>query len=102
MPSRIQRKRTKGWRMPEGVVYVGRPSKWGNDFRGTDSASAVALFEDMLTRAPLGDGRWGRKGETVFETIRRELAGKDLACWCPLDQPCHADVLLRIANEATA
>jgi hypothetical protein len=29
---------------------------------------------------------------------RRDLKGKNLACWCPLDQPCHADILLRIAN----
>lgn len=35
------------------------------------------------------------------ETIRAELAGKDLACWCPLDRPCHADVLLKIANART-
>ena len=58
----------------------------------------VAAFEDMLTRAPRGDGQWGRIGESVYDTIRRELAGRDLACWCPLDQPCHADVLLEIAN----
>ena len=31
-------------------------------------------------------------------TLRRDLAGKDLACWCPLDRPCHADVLLELAN----
>jgi hypothetical protein len=36
---RIQRKRTKGWRMPEGAVYVGRPSRWGNPFTGNDAAS---------------------------------------------------------------
>jgi hypothetical protein len=30
--------------------------------------------------------------------LRRDLAGYDLACWCPLDQPCHADVLLELAN----
>lgn len=28
-----------------------------------------------------------------------ELRGKDLACWCPLDQPCHAEVLLELANQ---
>lgn len=38
-----------------------------------------------------------RKG---WRKIRRELAGKNLACWCPLDQPCHADVLLELANRA--
>jgi hypothetical protein len=99
---RIQRKRTKGWRMPEGAVYVGRPSKWGNDFTFGDGnrQRAVDLFIDMLARAPLGNGRWSDQGETVYKAIRRELAGKDLACWCPLDQPCHADVLLGIANGA--
>jgi len=35
----------------------------------------------------------------TVEDVRRELAGKDLACWCPLSRPCHADVLLRIANS---
>lgn len=33
MPQRSQRRRVKGWRMPEGAVYVGRGSKWGNPFR---------------------------------------------------------------------
>jgi hypothetical protein len=101
-PRRIQRKRSKGWRMPEGAVYVGRPSKWGNPFlaKGIECSrsAAVEAFLDMLTRAPVGDGRWGQAGETVHDTIRRELAGRDLACWCPLDAPCHADVLLKIAN----
>lgn len=99
MAKRIQRKRTKGWRMPEGAVYVGRPSAWGNPFAG-DPAAAVALFRRLLDRAPTADGSWSpaKPGESVGDTIRRNLAGKDLACWCPLDQPCHADVLLEIAN----
>ena len=87
--------------MPEGAVYVGRPSKWGNPYSvsgETTAADAVEMFRDMLNRAPQGDGQWGRKGETVFDTIRREVRGHDLACWCPLNQPCHADVLLEIAN----
>lgn len=103
-PRRIQRQRKAGQPgMPSGAVYVGRPSKWGNPFRvsrDTTAAVAVELFQDMLNRAPTADTGtgWGCPGETVFDTIRRELAGKDLACWCPLDQPCHADVLLEIAN----
>jgi hypothetical protein len=103
-PKRIQRKRTKGWRMPEGAVYVGRPSRWGNPFsiKGWNCTpeTAVKQFRDLLARAPRGDGTWGRVGETVYDEIRRELAGRDLACWCPLDQPCHADVLLELANAA--
>jgi hypothetical protein len=94
LPERIQRKRTRGWRMPEGAIYVGRPSKWGNPFHGGISRQAdVDLFVDFLRRAPQQD-----TGRTVYEEIRRQLAGHDLACWCPLDQPCHADVLLELAN----
>jgi phosphopantothenate synthetase len=86
---RIQRKRTKGWRMPDGAIYVGRGSKWGNPYRiGTclipDAQAAVHAFQANL---PLSvDGL-------------SALRGHDLACWCPLDQPCHADVLLEIANS---
>ena len=144
-PRRIQRKRTKGWQMPDGAVYVGRPTKWGNPWKagephGTaiihlpdpDSdcnfpvevatgpmtvARVVNIFDDWL--------RWGipemppnltREGwcnvqktfaaqrETLLKRLP-ELRGRDLACWCPLvDEegnpvPCHADVLLEIANR---
>ena len=104
-PQRIQRKRTKGWRMPEGAVYVGRPSRWGNPFVvGTyvtpdiaryypepvyvrDAARAVQLYRRWITGS-------AQRGEGLVP----ELGGRDLACWCPLDQPCHADVLLELAN----
>jgi hypothetical protein len=102
-PQRIQRRRTRGWRMPEGAVYVGRPTKWGNPWRVDptmqtwwsvrDRTLAVTLFRDAL------DGNRGdRYGYPSDVEIRAELAGRALACWCPLDQPCHADVLLEIAN----
>jgi len=42
-----------------------------------------------------GGGRFLR---VTAGDVRRELAGCDLACWCPLSEPCHADVLLGIAN----
>ncbi len=93
-PVRIQRKRVKGWRMPEGAVYVGRPGKWGNPFYRGHHGTAAQCVE--LYRKKIGGNLW------TFPSghdIRRELAGKDLACWCPLDQPCHADVLLEIANQ---
>lgn len=94
-PQRIQRERTKGWQMPEGAIYVGRPSKWGNPFRvgepdwvgywrARDRAHAVDLYREAMVYA--------------HPKIRAELRGRDLACWCPLDQPCHADVLLELAN----
>lgn len=76
--------------MPEGAVYVGRPTKWGNPFAAwTDEGRerAIRAFR-------------GHIAGLIFLGARNisELRGKDLACWCPLDKPCHADVLLEIAN----
>lgn len=96
-PKRIQRKRTKGWRMPHGAVYVGRPSVWGNRYR---VANPQRELGDVLTPQEAVDGfrrMWGQPHQRAF--IQEKLRGKDLACWCPLDQPCHADVLLEIAND---
>ena len=94
--------------MPKGAVYVGRPGKWGNPFRvdkgwlegpgvlcnSTDRpgllSRAVELYRERFVHGELGR-----------RTIRDALRGKDLVCWCPLGQPCHADVLLEIANEET-
>ena len=90
MAKRIQRKRTKGWRMPAGAVYVGRPTVWGNPFKvgiDGDATECVRRYEiGMLTHPDL---------RAMVEVLR----GKDLVCWCPLDQPCHADVLLELANK---
>jgi hypothetical protein len=89
-PARIHRKRTKGWRMPVGAIHVGRPGRWSNPWtiEATGSAEvAVATFRAALVANP----------ENIVR-LRHELAGMDLACWCPLDQPCHADVLLELAN----
>lgn len=96
-PQRIQRKRTKGWRMPENTVYVGRPTKWGNRYTVKVWGSherAVSAF-----RAMCEDTDPEATGCAEFrEQIKRELRGKNLACWCKEGQPCHADVLLEIAN----
>jgi len=98
MPKRIQLKRTKGWRKPEGAVVVARPTKWGNPYAGASDyptrAAAVARFKGGLDGLAHPESHMGR----ILADIQ-ELRGKDLACWCPLDQPCHADVLLRLANE---
>jgi len=81
--------------MPEGAVYVGRPTKWGNRFRideGFTRDEVVAEYRRFL------------EDPEITELVKHELAGKDLACWCPLVDkdgnrvPCHADVLLEIAN----
>ena len=88
-PVRIQRKRAKGWKMPPDTIYVGRPTKWGNPFTGQD---AVNNFEILILSKLIDDN--GK-----FRKRLDELKGKNLACWCPLDKPCHADILLRFANE---
>jgi hypothetical protein len=130
MPQRVQRKRVKGLPgMPPGAKYVGRPSRWGNPFwiykghttagpswgkarevwghisrvqcdaayvtssSALGSADAVELFESLM-RVRARD-----EGDRLREWLA-PLVGKDLACWCPLDQPCHADVLLRLANPS--
>jgi len=118
-PKRIQRRRTAGWRMPEGAVYVGRPSRWGNPFLlGPVAASFPSLTDRQVAQFVINDFRaLVRNGRGLaargarmsspehvevtypaMEEIRRELAGRDLVCWCPLDHPCHADVLLEVAN----
>lgn len=155
-PARVQRRRAKGWRMPEGAVYVGRGSKWGNPYRigdaqlrfprvdGTESwqfegrlhktsgerhafhhggdytlnahgdrvyritwhevrdatrEECVALFREYVT-GELDMLEYRHKSSV--DEIRAELAGKDLACWCKPDEPCHVDVLLELANGATS
>ncbi len=97
MPIRIQRKRTKGWRKPEGAVYVGRGTKWGNPFE-------VGMILKK-NRAPLDVDEVVDQYRINLERLMKmrganiqDLRGKDLMCFCPLDQPCHADVLLEIAN----
>ena len=98
MPKRIQRKRTKGWRMPAGAVYVGRPTKWGNpyDWKKMGRKESLNRYRGCMAYAQFSTRM--AKEDTPTDIIRKELGGKDLACWCPLDQPCHADVLLEIAN----
>ena len=103
-PVRIQRQRTRGWRMPEGVVYVGRPTRWGNPYRGNSpvsTRSALVAFRYQLTAAledPYGSEPIDIEFRIMAERLT-DLRGRHLACWCPLDQPCHADVLLELANR---
>lgn len=120
MPKRIQRKRTKGWRMGD-AVYVGRGSKYGNPYKVGESyeifmagtygfrqhrqilefitpALAVDLYRIWLNYMHTGDTPRDRPLPSEIE----ELRGKDLACWCPLTSPCHADVLLELANKEEA
>jgi len=99
-PKRIQLRRTKGWRKPEGAIVVARPSVWGNPYKVgpyLTAADAVWLYRHDLDHGVLG--------VDVYYRIRDQLAGHDLACWCPLEDadgnrvPCHADQLLELANR---
>lgn len=88
-PVRIQRSRKKGWVKPDNTVDVSRQSSWGNPYViGKDGTR-----EEVIERF--------RKdiAEPMAGVIKNELAGKNLMCWCKLDEPCHADVLLEIANH---
>jgi hypothetical protein len=131
-PARVQRQRTAGWKKPDGAVYVGRGSKWGNPYRlGTTQVRTPALdgsIWEQEGRLGKTSGQWhgfvhpdgtvtshlvqdaapeqvvelyrrwmaGRPG--LVDAAREQLAGRDLMCWCPLEQPCHADWLLDVAN----
>lgn len=132
-PKRIQRKRTKGWKMPPNTVSVTRPGQWANPFRvggyfriggqlggaGAFGALRCEWMERKIWK-PSDEDRAVREGYTLIKSrehavtwfrrltdnwsaarrteCRRDLAGKNLACFCALDQPCHVDVLLEIAN----
>lgn len=99
--------------MPYNTVKVDRSTQWGNpyvvgaaiDFKQVkrwgwnfhpqskgfitpDAATAVRKFNHCLFF-----------DQAIHDFVREQLGGKDLACWCPLDQPCHADVLLEFANR---
>jgi hypothetical protein len=100
--------------MPPGAVYVGRPTKWGNPARVSrllcaESAKDIytlLVWPDEDIEKQLGNRaaffmRLARAAwkPISWDEITAELRGKDLACFCPLDRPCHADVLLEIANR---
>lgn len=120
------RERRRGWRKPDGSVCVTRPLKWANPY-GVDSSPvggwivcrsgaffrtpgpnaldppphifgrrldaqwfAVQLYRAHLLRGPCA---------TLRALARDELGGRDLCCWCKPGEPCHADVLIEIANR---
>ena len=107
-PGRVQLSRKKGWKLPPDTVSVARPGRWGNPFSVVPDAppgspvgeryiamptvvEAVAAFRHWVLETPAG--------QRLAQEARLALRGKNLACWCPLDGPCHAEVLLDIANR---
>lgn len=86
--------------MPENTVYVGRPTKWGNPYHLKDGlcktpAEIVERYRVFVTQ---GICYVSEQTPPSLEEIRAELRGKNLACWCNNNKPCHADVLIELAN----
>ena len=99
LPQRVQLKRSAGWKMPANTVKVDRTTRWGNPFTIAECGSAAIAVAQH--------GRWMR-GEIgapggleppARDMLRSALAGRNLACWCALNGPCHADLLLALANK---
>lgn len=113
MPSRLQVRRTKGWRKPEGAIYVGRPSRWGNPYRVVNwGAESFVLGPDKVVHYSVNLSKEAaqdlavrlhriwlcQQPESWREEARNALRGHDLLCWCRPGDPCHADTLLNLAN----
>lgn len=89
MPQVLNRKHDG---VPSGAVYVGRPTQWGNPFRigvHGNRAEVIRKYEVYLRSRP----------DLLAQLT--DLRGRDLVCWCA-PAPCHADVLLKLANEGEA
>ena len=99
MSERVQRKRSKGWKIPPNTIYVGRPSKWGNPWKA--SATKGSAREEIL----VAYRTWLDEQLFYGKLDLKELLGKDLACWCPLTDKngdkvsCHADILLEYLSR---
>lgn len=91
---RVLNKRTD--KIPPDAVYVGRPSKWGNPYlvgRDGDRQRVVDRYAERVGFILTQTG-----SREAFLQDLEELRGKELVCWCaPL--PCHADILLELANK---
>lgn len=117
-PRRIQLSRKKGWRMPENTVKVDRTSKWGNPFRVTKEHPPIwaSFMHHISVNGRMVPGSADERQQLEFrQAVKRELKGKNLACWCHLCEKhkngkplgvgcqdcgiCHADTLLNLANE---
>ena len=75
---------------PKGAVYVGRPSKWGNPFTMTGEGDRDSVCDKYE--------QWIATRHDLIKDAKEELRGRDLVCFCA-PKRCHADTLLRIANE---
>lgn len=96
---RVQLRRTKGYRRPAGTINAQRPSKLGNPHRlppGADEADR--LFVVLQYALDLARGAL----PVTIDEIREECADRPIGCSCPLDQVCHVDVIVSVANGGDA
>jgi Domain of unknown function (DUF4326) len=93
-PIRIQQRRAHGWCMPPNTMSVARSTRFGNHVIKVAEAGSHAAATEMYRRWVFAPAKGDFRAR-----VRRELRSKNLACYCPLGQPCHADVLLEIANS---
>ena len=104
-PKRIQRKRTKGWKMPPNTVCVTRPGKYGNPFIVSEKLKPGRSIGVVYFAVPTVEDSIECFREYAAEKLAADphwldaLRGSDLACFCGLDKPCHGDVLLELANN---
>lgn len=83
--------------MPANTVKVDRSTKWGNPWR-------ARMFSDYTAADAVHDFRAWLAGDPARRSAGKppnlgHLRGKNLACWCKPGEPCHADVLLELANK---
>jgi hypothetical protein len=99
MPDRIQQRRTPGWRLPPNSKGVAGRTKWGNpyDWREYGCEQAIAKYREGILGQDLSSDK-GRYLARISKDLP-ELRGKNLACFCKIGEPCHADVLLELANK---
>jgi len=87
--------------MPPNTVKVCRPGKWGNPYKIGDDVPGLAGQkmdrEDVVHWHYIAVINWSK--EKAAESVK-DLRGKNLACWCAAGKPCHADVLLELANDS--
>jgi hypothetical protein len=93
-PRRVQLRKTKGWRKPPITKWVTGSTRWGNPFKTRkktieEHGRVVAEYRSWLLAPAQADFR---------QLVRKHLRGFNLACFCPEEWPCHADVLLELAN----
>lgn len=104
-PKRIQRKRTRGWKMPPNAVSVTRPGKYGNPFSsntGLAPSDCVWLCREWLEGRLEPGSEVTMPDGSIVEVPDvppiEELRGKDVACFCGPGDPCHGDLYLELAN----